>query len=144
MKHHRIGLVAASLLLAFAAQAETIKIGAVQGLSGPPAIVDFGESYLQGNQLALKEYNATSPKHKIEFIVYNDEANPQRAVSLVQRLISNDKVSAIVDLGRNGQVAGIRVPTRKEGIHTLPAAVAMSEVDASLRERARGAGGAGE
>ena len=54
MKHHRIGLVAASLLLAFAAQAETIKIGAVQGLSGPPAIVDFGESYLQGNQLALK------------------------------------------------------------------------------------------
>jgi branched-chain amino acid transport system substrate-binding protein len=28
---------------------ETVKIGAVQGLSGPPAIVDFGESYLQGN-----------------------------------------------------------------------------------------------
>ena len=105
MKHHRIGLVAASLLLAFAAQAETIKIGAVQGLSGPPAIVDFGESYLQGNQLALKEYNATSPKHKIEFIIYNDEANPQRAVSLVQRLISNDKVSAVIGTVNSGNVA---------------------------------------
>ena len=66
---------------------ETVKIGAVQGLSGPPAIVDFGESYLQGNQLALKEYQASSPKTKIEFIIYNDEANPQRAVSLVQRLM---------------------------------------------------------
>jgi len=88
------------------AQAQTtVKIGAVQGLSGPPAIVDFGESYLQGNQLALKEYNAASPKHKIEFIVYNDEANPQRAVSLVQRLISNDRVSAIIGTVNSGNVA---------------------------------------
>ena len=83
----------------------TVKIGAVQGLSGPPAIVDFGESYLQGNQLALKEYNAASPKYKIEFITYNDEANPQRAVSLVQRLISNDRVSAIIGTVNSGNVA---------------------------------------
>jgi branched-chain amino acid transport system substrate-binding protein len=87
------------------AQTQTVKIGAVQGLSGPPAIVDFGESYLQGNQLALKEYNAASPKYKIDFIVYNDEANPQRAVSLVQRLISNDKVSAIIGTVNSGNVA---------------------------------------
>ena len=87
------------------AAAETVKIGAVQGLSGPPAIVDFGESYLQGNQLALKEYNANNPKHQIEFIVYNDEANPQRAVSLVQRLISNDQVSIVVGTVNSGNVA---------------------------------------
>jgi branched-chain amino acid transport system substrate-binding protein len=87
------------------AQTQTVKIGAVQGLSGPPAIVDFGESYLQGNQMALKEYNAASPKYKIDFIVYNDEANPQRAVSLVQRLISNDRVSAIIGTVNSGNVA---------------------------------------
>jgi branched-chain amino acid transport system substrate-binding protein len=109
MKLNRaVGAVALGALASFciAAHAQTtVKIGAVQGLSGPPAIVDFGESYLQGNQMALKEYNAASPKHKIEFIVYNDEANPQRAVSLVQRLISNDRVSAIIGTVNSGNVA---------------------------------------
>ena len=97
------GLTAA--LLSAGALAETVKIGVVQGLSGPPAITDFGESYLLGIELALKEYRAAAPKHTIEMIVYNDEANPQRAVSLVQRLISNDKVSAIVGTVNSGNVA---------------------------------------
>lgn len=107
MKLHRAWLTTAlvSLAASFNAGAQEVKIGAVQGLSGPPAIVDFGESYLQGNQLALKEYNANSPKHKIEFIVYNDEANPQRAVSLVQRLISNDRVSVVIGTVNSGNVA---------------------------------------
>lgn len=47
-----------------------------------------------------------------------------------------DRVSAIVDLGHTGDVVAIRVPTRQRDGHTLPAAVAMSEVDASLRQRA--------
>jgi len=97
------GLTAA--LMSAGTLAETVKIGVVQGLSGPPAITDFGESYLQGMELALKEYRAAAPKHVIEMIVYNDEANPQRAVSLVQRLISNDKVSAIVGTVNSGNVA---------------------------------------
>ena len=51
---------------------------------------------------------------------------------------------------RTGEVAAIRVPTRQHDGHTLPAAVAMSEVEASLRQRAaqllggaRGVAGAG-
>ncbi|MBK9978316.1 MAG: hypothetical protein IPP20_10330 [Gemmatimonadetes bacterium] len=47
-----------------------------------------------------------------------------------------DRVSAIVDLTRSGDVAAIRVPTRQHEGHTLPAAVAMSEVEQSLRQRA--------
>lgn len=109
MKRHQAWLAAAviSALASFPfnVAAQAVKIGAVQGLSGPPAIVDFGESYLQGNQLALKEYNASAPKNKIEFIVYNDEANPQRAVSLVQRLISNDRVSVVIGTVNSGNVA---------------------------------------
>lgn len=85
--------------------AQTIKIGIVQALSGAPAIVDFGESYLQGNQLAFKEYNSSSPKRKIELVVYNDEANPQKAVSVVQRLVSHDRVSVIVGTASSGNVA---------------------------------------
>ncbi len=83
---------------------ETVKVGVVQGLSGPPAIVDFGESYLQGLRLAHKDYEASDAKTKIELIVYDDEANPQRAVSVVQRLIQNDEVAAVIGTVSSGNV----------------------------------------
>jgi branched-chain amino acid transport system substrate-binding protein len=86
----------------FAAFAQdAVKIGVVMGLSGPPAIVDFGESYLQGMKLALKDYTG---KRKIEFVVYDDEANPQKAVSLVQRLMQSDKVPLIIGTVSSGNV----------------------------------------
>lgn len=47
-----------------------------------------------------------------------------------------DKVSAIVELGRSGDVAAVRVPTRRQDGWTIPAAVAMDEVESSLRQRA--------
>lgn len=87
---------AAALTLALNAHAETVKIGVVQALSGPPAIVDFSESYLQGIEAALEDYKAARPKHSVELLVYNDEANPQRAVSLAQRLVSNDRASLMI------------------------------------------------
>ena len=90
----RSAATALALLLGAAgpALAQTpVKIGVVEGLSGPPAIVDFGESYLQGIKLALEDYKAKGGKTPIELVVYDDEANPQRAVSVVQRLIQNDR-----------------------------------------------------
>ena len=52
-----------------------------------------------------------------------------------------DAVYAVVDIGTNGAVASVRVPTRSEKGYTLPAKVAMSAVDASLRARAAGNAG---
>ena len=49
---------------------------------------------------------------------------------------ANDKVTAVVDLTAAGEVAMVRVPTRRQDGYTLPAAVAMSTIDASLREHA--------
>lgn len=48
----------------------------------------------------------------------------------------DDKVTAVVDLTAAGEVGAVRVPTRQQGGYTLPAAVAMATIDASLRERA--------
>jgi len=48
----------------------------------------------------------------------------------------DDRVSAIVDLSSDGQVARVNVPTRKEGTSTVPAKVVMSDIDKSLRVRA--------
>lgn len=39
-----------------------VSVGVIEGLSGPPAIVDFGESYLQGLKLALKDHQASGAK----------------------------------------------------------------------------------
>jgi hypothetical protein len=47
-----------------------------------------------------------------------------------------DRVTAIVDLGSDGQVARVNVPTRREGGWVVPAKVAMADVEAGLRARA--------
>lgn len=47
-----------------------------------------------------------------------------------------DRVSAIVDIGANGDVSRVQVPTRAQGGHTVPARVSMADVEGSLRKRA--------
>ena len=75
--------LASAFITCAATSLAQVKVGVIQGLSGPPAIVDFGESYLQGIKLALKDYQAAGGKTKIELVVYDDEANPQRARLMV-------------------------------------------------------------
>lgn len=48
---------------------------------------------------------------------------------------TGDGVSAIVELAASGEVAKVTVPTRKQGAHTIPAAVNMAEVEAGLKQR---------
>ncbi len=48
-----------------------------------------------------------------------------------------DRVTALVDLATDGQVARVTVPTRKEGTWVVPAKVAMVDVEAGLKARAR-------
>lgn len=113
------GLAFAASIMALGTGAwaqETVKVGVVQGLSGPPAITDFGESYLQGLKLALKDHLATKPKTKIELVVYDDEANPQRAVSVVQRLIQNDRVPIVVGTVSSGNVLAFAPILQRAGI----------------------------
>lgn len=93
-----------------------VKVGVIQGLSGPPAIVDFGESYLQGIKLALRDYEAKGGKTRIELVVYDDEANPQRAVSLANRLIQSDKVPVAIGTVSSGNVLAMSPIFQKAGI----------------------------
>ena len=116
MKLIRSLAVGLATSVASMAHAADIKVGVVMGLSGPPAIVDFGESYLQGMKLALKDYAAGGGKHKIEFVVYDDEANPQKAVSLIQRLMQNDKVPVIIGTVSSGNVLAFAPIVQKAGI----------------------------
>ena len=48
----------------------------------------------------------------------------------------NDGASAVVELGADGEIASVRVPTRQQGEWTIPTDVSMSEIDRALRARA--------
>ena len=48
----------------------------------------------------------------------------------------DDAATAVVDLGPDGTVAAVRVPTMQRGQWTVPAPVSLSDVDAALRARA--------
>jgi len=113
----RSKLIFGTALLAIACSVGAqVKVGVIQGLSGPPAIVDFGESYLQGIRLALKDHQATNPKVKIDLQVYDDEANPQRAVALAQRLLQSDNVSVAIGTVSSGNVLAMAPIFQKAGV----------------------------
>jgi len=48
----------------------------------------------------------------------------------------NDGATAVVELGPDGEVASVRVPTRQQGEWTIPVDVSMTEIDRALRARA--------
>jgi len=113
------------------AQAQ-VKVGVIQGLSGPPAIVDFGESYLQGIKLALHDYQAKGGKTKIELVVYDDEANPQRAVSLANRLIQSDKVPVVIGTVSSGNVLAMSPIFQKAGVPLMAGPAVVTQITAQF------------
>jgi len=128
-----LGAFLSSAALGGASFAAEVKVGVVMGLSGPPAIVDFGESYLQGMKLALKDYSAAG-KHKVEFIVYDDEANPQKAVSLVQRLLQSDKVPLIIGTVSSGNVLAFAPIVQKAGVPLIAGPAIASNITSQFIE----------
>lgn len=46
------------------------------------------------------------------------------------------EATAVVELGADGEIASVRVPTRRQGEWTIPVDVSMDEVDRALRARA--------
>jgi len=44
------------------------------------------------------------------------------------------EATAVVSLGRDGQVSAVKVPSRREGRYVVPVSVSASEIDALLRE----------
>jgi branched-chain amino acid transport system substrate-binding protein len=73
-----------------------IPVGAYLSLTGPEA--DFGKTTREGIELALDEINGSGGIHgrKIRLIVENNESDAAKAASAVTKLITNDKVVAIV------------------------------------------------
>lgn len=78
------------------AQSSEILVGSYLSLTGPEA--DFGKTTREGIELALDEINGSGGIHgrKIKLIVENNESDAAKAASAVTKLITNDKVVAII------------------------------------------------
>ena len=115
-----LGLAAASLSLAFmvscgggtatppegtkpAPETGPIKIGEYGSLTGSTAT--FGDSTRKGIDLAIEEINAAGgvKGRQLQVLVEDDEGKPESAAAVVQKLIDQDKVVAVL-----GEVASSR------------------------------------
>ncbi len=107
----RLGVIGVGLLLlcAFASSpmAADLKIGFTFSLTG--GTDDAGKGARMGAELALAEYNERGgyKGQKVEAIIYDDETKPAKGVENVTRLITRDKVFAIVGPVNSGVALAI-------------------------------------
>jgi len=87
---------AALLFAGCAAKSDTIKVGAVLPVSGP--VSAYGSQTRDGILLAFEEINAAGGINgkKLELIVEDDEANPEKTINAFKKLVAKDKVDAVL------------------------------------------------
>jgi branched-chain amino acid transport system substrate-binding protein len=108
-----IGMRLCAIILSFAfafaesAAGADLKIGFTLSLTG--GTDDYGKAARMGAQLALKEYNDKGgyKGQKVEAVIYDDETKPAKGVENVTRLITRDKVFAIVGPVNSGVALAI-------------------------------------
>lgn len=81
-------------LMATSVNTETIKIGYIAPLSGNLAFL--GEGVRNAAMLKLEDLNKQNTKYKYELIFEDDAFDPKKTASAANKLISIDKVDAIV------------------------------------------------
>src|ERR1700674_5524931 len=101
-----LGLALAACVGAPAVAAE-LKLGVDLSLTG--GTDDYGKAARMGAMLALNEYNAKGgyKGQKVEAVLYDDETKPAKGVENVTRLITRDKVFAIVGPVNSGVALAI-------------------------------------
>jgi len=92
-----LALAAAIAFISLPAEAQgPIRIGASLSLTGTYA--KPGKYQHEGYQLCAKEINAKGGLlgRKVEFVVYDDQSTPATGVRLYEKLITEDKVDAVI------------------------------------------------
>ena len=105
MKNLKIIIVFSGILIAFAGcnscnqqkRNETIKIGAILPLTGNSAV--WGIPTKEGIELAVEQYNSKIGINgkKIEIIFEDTKGEPKTGVTAAEKLITTDKVVALLD-----------------------------------------------
>ena len=98
----------ASFSLASVAKAGTIKIGAILAVTGGASFLGGPES--RTLEMMVEEINAKGGinGNKIDLIIKDSGANPEKAISFTKQLIEEDKVFAIIGPSTSGETMKIK------------------------------------
>lgn len=94
---------------------DTIKVGVNYELSGP--VAQYGEASVHGIELAAEEINKNGGINgkKIELVKYDNKSEPAEATNLATKLMTQDKVVAILGPATSGSFkAEIPVATKNK------------------------------
>ncbi len=103
-----LALLALALIAPRAQAEDTIKIGAVLAVTGPAAFLGAPEA--KTLQMLVDETNARGgiKGKKVELIIKDSGASPEKAISFAKQLIEEDKVFAIIGPTTSGETMAIK------------------------------------
>ena len=122
------GLFFAGLALSLSAQ-QTVKIGWFGAMTGDSAL--WGQAESNTVKMLADDINAKGgvevggKKYKIQAVIYDDKGDSVEAVNVVKRLVSQDKVAAIVGPNASGEAIPV-APLVNEAKVPLIATVATN------------------
>lgn len=125
----RILAVAATLLavpLAPARAADTVKIGAILAVTGPASFLGAPEA--KTLEMLVEEANARGGLggKKVQLVIKDSQASPEKAISFAKQLIEEEKVLAILGPSTSGETMAIK--NVAEEAKTLLLSCAAAEV----------------
>ncbi|TLM69347.1 MAG: ABC transporter substrate-binding protein [Deltaproteobacteria bacterium] len=133
MKIRSVSYIAVLLALLFFAgvssAAESIRIGALFSVTGPPSFL--GEPERNTAQMVVDEINKAGgiKGRPLELVVYDTSGDPTKAVQLATKLIKDDKVVAIIGPSTTGETMAVKPVTEKEQIPLISCAAGSKITD---------------
>jgi branched-chain amino acid transport system substrate-binding protein len=124
-----LGLVALSGFTAGQSEEGTIKIGAIFAVTGGASFLGAPEA--KTAEMIVEEVNAAGgiKGRKIELIIKDSAANPEKAISFAKQLIEEDQVVAIIGPSTSGETMQIKDLCETYKVPLVSAAAAEAIVD---------------
>jgi len=110
------------------------KIGAVLAITGPAS--NLGKPEENTLEMIQEQINKAGGinGHPLEIIIYNTETNAQKCVTMVERLIQQDNVLAIVGPSTSGESMAL-IPTVTQAKVSLVSCAASIDIVTPINER---------
>jgi branched-chain amino acid transport system substrate-binding protein len=108
MKLVAVALAIVALCIAPALAADTIKVGAILAVTGPASFLGAPEA--KTLEMLTEELNAKGGigGKKIQLIIKDSQASPEKAISFAKQLIEEEKVFAIIGPSTSGETMAIK------------------------------------
>jgi branched-chain amino acid transport system substrate-binding protein len=128
MKNRSFILVLAALIISLvaapAALAETVKIGAILAVTGPASFLGGPEA--RTLEMLVEQTNAAGGINgqKVELIIKDSGANPEKAISFAKQLIEEEQVAVVLGPSTSGETMNVKKIFEEAGTPLISCAAA--------------------